>query len=261
MDEDEREGEHGEEGRISALDLVATSARVLGSSFVPFALITLLVMAPGYVATISLGEWASGEAGAVDPTTLFWASLGTGALRTVLTFVAQATMVHGTVERLAGRPASLRGSLAAALGRTGPLLALAMIQSLAIWLALLACVVPGAVLLCVLFVSIPAAVVERRGPLEAMQRSADLTRGHRLTIFAVALPVLVIAVAARYGLSAALPLLAPLELPLRIADLVVQGVIAALFTMFQAVLAAVFYARARRIHDGLDADAIAKVFE
>lgn len=261
MDEDEREGEHGEEGRISALDLVATSARVLGSSFVPFALITLLVMAPGYVATILVGEWASAEAGFVDPSIVLWASLGTGVLRTVLTFVAQATMVHGTVERLAGRPASLRHSLGAALRRTGPLFALAMIQSLAIGLAFLACVVPGAVLLCVLFVSIPAAVVERSGPLEAMQRSADLTRGHRLTIFAVALPVLVLAVAARYGLSSALSLLAPLDVPLGIAELAAQGVVAALFTMFQAVLAAVFYARARRIHDGLDADAIAKVFE
>jgi hypothetical protein len=218
-------------------------------------------MAPGYVATLYLREWASAGAGAVDPSILFWASLGTGALRTVLAFVAQATMVHGTVERLAGRPASVRGSLAAALRRAGPLLALAMIESLALALAFLACVVPGAVLLCVLFVSIPAAVVERRGPLEAMQRSADLTRGHRLTIFAVVLPVLVLAVAARYGLSAALPLLAPLDVPLRIADLAAQGLTAALFTMFQAVLAAVFYARARRIHDGLDADAIAKVFE
>ena len=255
MDEDDLHG--GEEERIGALELVVTSARVLGSSFLAFALLTLLVLIPGYVATISLREWAGGG----DPNAVLWASLATAALRTVLTLLAQAALVHGTVERLAGRPVSLRRSLAAVLGRAWPLLALAMIQSLAISLALLACIIPGVVLACVLFVSIPAAVVERRGPLEAMQRSADLTRGHRLTLFAVGLPLVLLAVAGHYGLSMALAPHAPLDLPLRIADYAAQALFAALFMMFQAVLAAVLYTRARRIHDGDDVDTIAKVFE
>src|SRR5690606_382269 len=159
------------------------------SSFVALALIALSVMAPSYLAGVALSEWAG--AGGVAPRTFAWARLGVEGLGTALTFVAQAAMVHGAVERLAGRPVRLRRSFA----------------------VVLACVVPAVVLACVLFVSIPAAVVEERGPLEAMQRSADLTRGHRLTLFAVGLPLVLLAVAARYGLAQ----LALLDLPLRLA--------------------------------------------
>jgi hypothetical protein len=94
-----------------------------------------------------------------------------------------------------------------------------------------------------------------------MQRSADLTRGHRLVIFAVGLPLLLVFGAASYGLDLGASRLAPLGFALRIGRHAAHGLVETTFTMVHAVLAAVFYARARRIHDGADVDAIAKVFE
>lgn len=41
--------------------------------------------------------------------------------------------------------------------------------------------------MCVLYVAVPACVVERLNPVDALKRSADLTLGHRWPVFAIAL--------------------------------------------------------------------------
>jgi hypothetical protein len=44
-------------------------------------------------------------------------------------------------------------------------------------------VVPGLIVLCMLYVTTPSAVLERPGVTGALRRSRELTRGHRLQIF------------------------------------------------------------------------------
>ncbi len=47
---------------------------------------------------------------------------------------------------------------------------------------MLALLVPGFILLIMWFVAIPVCVVEQRGSWASMQRSAELTKGHRWKI-------------------------------------------------------------------------------
>jgi hypothetical protein len=49
--------------------------------------------------------------------------------------------------------------------------------------------IAGAVIMCIWFVAAPAAVAERLGPVAALGRSADLTRGRRWNIFGLSLLV------------------------------------------------------------------------
>jgi hypothetical protein len=122
----------------------------------------------------------------------------------------------------------------------------------------------------VLYASIPSAVCERLGPIEAWKRSADLTSGHRLTIFLTMLVLflvlfmisctincglqMVVASPDNFGQQQVMPLAA------RIFSYIVDISISLFTTIFQSAVCAVFYARVRGIRDGVDANAIAEVF-
>jgi hypothetical protein len=68
--------------------------------------------------------------------------------------------------------------------RQGSVLGLGVVVGLAVGIgALVAYGVPGYVLQCLLFVAVPAAIVERLGLGLALWRSVKLTEDYRLTIF------------------------------------------------------------------------------
>lgn len=265
-------------GVIRVGDLLSTASRAVGARFASFAAIALLVLSPGMIASVIAQEWVQAEIWAIEQglgdyaaaqqamVVALLATFGAVLVQTVLQFFAQAAIMYGTVEFMAGRRAGVAKSLGAGLSHAWVIIALAVLNTLAIGFGLLFCIIPGVILTCVLFASVPAAVVERTGPIEAMQRSAELTDGHRMTIFLAALLVGVVFFAFSFvvgcGLGAAggtSP--SPDALPLRLVGYGVDWVVGTLLGMFQSALAAVFYARARGIHDGVDADAIAKVFE
>lgn len=262
-------------GIIEVSDLLSTTSRLVGSSFGAFAAIALLVTAPGLVASAVAQEWVQAETwkleqGMLDsPSGVFLATagaMGAALLQVVLQFFAQAAMMYCTVELMAGRRPDVSKSLGAGFSHAWVIALLAVLNTLAISFGLLFCIIPGVILMCVLFASVPAAVVERVGPIEAMQRSADLTNGHRMTIFLASLLVGVVFFVFAFVVGCGLGVMggtspAPDALPIRILGYVTDSVLGTLVAIFQSVLAAVFYARARGIRDGVDADAIAKVFE
>lgn len=262
-----------EAGFITVSDLLGTTSRTIGARFASFLGIALVVLSPAAILGIGSQELMHAgisaqqhSLGGVDDLLVVVAGLGSvGAalLRIVLQFFAQAAIMYVTVEHIAGRRASVGQSLSAGFTHALPILGLAILNSLAIGFGTLVCLIPGFILMCVLFASVPAAVVERLGPIEAMQRSADLTHGHRLTIFlalfVVGLVYLAIVVPLSLALVAGGAVTAP-SAGIRVANYALDWGGTTVFTCFQAVLAAVFYARVRGVRDGVDADEIARVF-
>lgn len=122
---------------------------------------------------------------------------------------------------------------------------------------MLACFVPGLFLALMLYVAVPAAVEERLGPIGALRRSAELTRGYRLHIFYVLTKLAI----AQFALSFAVNLLVALAGAEAWVRQAVAFVIAALFVGLGATATAVAYYRLRMVKEGVGADEMVSVFD
>ena len=122
------------------------------------------------------------------------------------------------------------------------------------------------------FLAIPAAVAEQCGPIEAMQRSLRLTKGHRLKILAGLLVILVVfvvvvilgmIVTAPFGGGQIDPSTGQMQGmstgALIIGTIVGIGQTMVLLTMLSS-FAGVTYAKIRGVDEGVDAASIASVF-
>jgi len=73
-----------------------------------------------------------------------------------------------------------------------PLFLLAVVVGVLTWIGFLLLIVPGVILTLMWIVSAPALVVEDKGVLDSMSRSADLTRDNRMRILGVGILILAI---------------------------------------------------------------------
>ena len=124
----------------------------------------------------------------------------------------------------------------------------------------------------IFFLSIPAAVVERTGTIKAMERSLELTKGHRGTIFLVlfllVLVLIVIVVASSCCIGGATAgAIDPSTMQMQEVgffslafNFIVGLAMQMLRIMVIGAIAAVIYARVRGLKDGVDANSIAQVF-
>lgn len=128
-----------------------------------------------------------------------------------------------------------------------------LLASIAVFAGALLFIVPGIILALVLWVAIPAGVVERRFG-SALRRSHQLTRGHKTPLFGLLLLLGVIEVACGLVFPAIAADVAPQLGPFT------NALVDAVTTSFSAVLAAVCYHDLRVLKEGADT-AVAKVFE
>jgi hypothetical protein len=184
-------------------DTLSRTYSVWARNLLPFAVVSFVVHLPSLALSIALGR--------PDPTRPaagFWVNTG---LSLFLSLVSTGALMHGVLEHLKGRRASIGEMLRVGLARFGPVLAVAIAIYLALTIGLVLFVVPGIVVGCVLFVAIPVAVVERGVGLRgALGRSAALTKGNRFALFVVALLVWLTTVAIGMpamilGVTSALP--------------------------------------------------------
>lgn len=264
-------------GVITVGDLLSTGARAIGANFASFAVVAVIVMSPAMVANIGVNELIQGDpygaysSGLAGMSALF--SIGVLLLQGAANFLAQAMLMYATVEFMAGRKASVGDAFGKGLSHAPVVLAIAFLNTLAIGLGTLLCIIPGIIVACTLYAAVPSAVVERLGPIEAMKRSADLTQGHRMTIFMTLLVIGLISFAftCTFGMVLGGGMLASgdigdpgslqnMSLGVRVANYAFTYAIQIGQLIVQAAVAAVFYARIRGIRDDVDADAIADVF-
>ena len=177
-------------------------------------------------------------------------------LSIVLNTLAQAVIVYGAFQDMRGRPGNLGDCLRVGLGRFFPIIGLAICMSIGIMIGFVLLVIPGIILAVMWFVATPACVVEQLGPMSAMGRSSELTKGHRWKIFGMLVLVVIGAGIVSLIIGALLGLTGSFVL-VTLGTLAWAGVWGA----FYAIFGVVTYHDLRVAKEGVDVHQIAAVFD
>ncbi len=242
----------------AALDpgAVAFSAgRVIGRSFsvwlrnfVPFSIVTLVVHLPVLALAAAMPPGGGPGWNAAD-------NLLSGLAR----LVAIGALAYGVLESLHGERPSIGALFRTGFRKLGSVFAVSFRVGLWLLLGVVLLVVPALVWYCALFVAVPAIVVENeRDSAEALQRSRDLTRGHRWAILAVVLVMFVVSVAGVLLAGALSVALRSLPQP---APTLAAVAVIALASTVGACAPAVAYHDLRLAKEGVSTADLVKVFE
>lgn len=104
-------------------------------------------------------------------------------LNLVGVFLLQGMVVKVAVNGFNGKSTSFSQAFDVGVKMFLPLLGLAIVAGVATGLGYILLIVPGLILSVLWSVAAPTVVVEKRGVFESLQRSRDLTRGHRWSVF------------------------------------------------------------------------------
>lgn len=243
---------------------ISQSFSIWARNLVPFTLIMLLVMLPELL-------WGAALMTQLTPEGLTpgvarhvgWFVIGTVVLGFVLQPVAAGAIIYGVFRQLRGEPAGLGACLAAGFRLLLPVLGVAFVSALIVLGGFVLLVIPGIIFSIALFVAVPVAVVEKKGVMDSIRRSFELTAGSRWRIFGVVFVIGIIervisagfeqAVTGGTGAGASLS-----ELK---AWLIIVLALGLLFGAVSAVASALVYHKLKVQKEGADAEALAAVFD
>ena len=175
--------------RFTVGKVLRTGCAVWVRNIVPFLLITALFYAPPWIWAASVANGEHTREALASANQVF--DIATYLTMLLNVFVA-ATLTYGVVMELDGQRASIGACVVTGLRRFLPALGVGALTELCVCLASIALVVPGFIVLCMLYVATPVSVVERPGIAAALSRSSQLTQDRRWSVFALIL-VLVVA--------------------------------------------------------------------
>jgi hypothetical protein len=236
---------------FDAAHVVNQTFSILMRNLLPFCLVTLVASLPQVLIDAT-------RMGAVNPNSaragLTMIFTGLGAM--ILGAISQAAVLYGAFDDMRGRRVDLFESLRVGLRRFFPLIGTALLFIIFAAVSALALIFPAFIVMTMLFVSIPACVVERLGPIKSMSRSARLTKGYRWKIFGLLAATIVVTLVVKGvfgGLARAAggPMLA----------LVLLLFWNTVWNAFQAILTVVTYHDLRVVKEGVNTDQIAAVFD
>ena len=236
--------------------ILGRSFSIFGKNIVAFLLLGLLLHLPSLYmaydlgAQIDAGTW-DGKSGVLLPTIIGFLS---GQM-------LAATLIYGTVMELRGMHAGVGKCVQVGLVRALPVVLTAIVASLAIGVGILLLVIPGIIVMTILYVAIPVAVVERPGIMASLSRSSDLTSGYRMQIFGLAIVIGGAGWLVNY-LIQDMATEAFLEDPSSITTyLFAETGISIVLAIIGAIISGVVYHDLRAIKDGVNIDELAAVFE
>lgn len=238
--------------------ILEKSFEVYLRNFIPFSLLMALITAPLFFLEL--------QAVSSDPV-LSWSPLFLDRLNTllrlVLPYAAGAILIFGTVQELRGQRASFGECVRRGIVAFIPVLGVVFIVSLAILVGIVLLVIPGLVVMTMLWVAIPVAVVERPGVIATLHRSSALTRGYRWRVFGIIVALVIIAGGAGLIIGfASLIFIDPVNDPhIEEIEVVLGYAIDIVFSGIGAVSVAVSYHLLRSAKEGIDIEEIAKVFD
>lgn len=166
---------------FTAGNVLSRAFSVYGSNLASFTAITALVHIPLF----AVGYLLAAEVGSESPDLSRVETLGlafTG-LAVLLHPIASAAVIYGVFHSLRGQRADFGDCLSQGLARALPVLGVAILAGFTIMGGMLLFIIPGLIAAVALYLAIPAAVVERIGPMAALTRSWALTDGSRWGIF------------------------------------------------------------------------------
>lgn len=247
--------------------VLSRSFSTLFRNFVPFMLLALVISAPPYVygilynipESMDFGNPAFGGYSAGDVVMTL--------AQILLAYILTAALVYGTIQHLRGRDVNIGECFGKGLSMILPVLGVAFVSVLLMLIGFVALVIPGIIVVTMLWVAIPAAVIERNG-LSALSRSAELTKGYRWRIFVLLLALIFIMILLSLPLGAASGFLVFNAMSggdgfaTSMTILMAFNWILASFTgALSAVVYAVSYHDLRVAKEGADTDQIASVFD
>ncbi|MFT5684055.1 MAG: hypothetical protein ACI8RZ_004996 [Myxococcota bacterium] len=180
--------------------------------------------------------------------------------------LATAALIHGVFRRLRGERASLGDSLQTMTSRLFPVIGFSLLSSLIIGIGYMLCIIPGIIMSCLMYVGLPAVVVENRGPIEAIRRSDGLTEGFRWGIFGLLFVIGLSQLVLQWGLTMALGML---DFSTLFSDVMVTVWVSQIMlyilqiatTALSGVFVAVAYHDLRVSRDGIDSGDLVSVFD
>lgn len=223
---------------------------VFGANLVPFCVLALILMIPSLIYTLAV-------VANLDPTAAYSPSaLLAIVIQMVLSQLIAAAITYGSFQYLRGQPVGIGEALSRGLSLILPMIGVAILAGLAIGLGFILLIVPGIIIAVMLWVAIPAAVVERPGVVASLSRSAELTKGYRWPVFGILVIIVVLAMVVGFVIQFVLAMIGGPTL-----YALGNWVVNAVFGAFSATVAAVGYYFLRVAKEGVDINEIAKVFD
>lgn len=234
--------------------LIGTTFSTWFRNLVPFTFLAMIVLSPMAAVDYWVSTLGVDDRGMPPIGPRLLSMLMPYALTPVLT----GALTFGVVQQLRKQPGGFGASLAQGLRALPTVIGTSVLVWIR-WAAFsLLFVIPGIMEAFRLYVAIPATVMERCGPGNAVQRSIALTDGSRWQLFASSIVMaIIVTVPAAIGtfvyvLSTGLEAEPPWWIP---------TAVQILFGSLGATIAAVAYFQLRMLKEHIDADQIAKVFE
>lgn len=234
-------------------DVIGRGFRLYFSNLTTFVPLSLIAFLPVWLGLLLVEQGAAMGPGGAGASVFIMV-----ALQTVAGYWLQAALVYGTISSMRGHPASFGETFAKALAALGSVILLGIVISFLVGLGMILFIVPGIIVMVMFFVAIPAAVVERNGVGAAMTRSRELTKGHRWSIFALFV-VMMLALTLVSGLVGFATGVGKGQIG--DAGLWINQIVSMFIAGIWATITAVAYHDLRILKDGGDTETIARAFD
>ena len=237
--------------RVGAL--IARGFSIWFKNFLPTSLLALVVSAP----LVALVYFFVPREPSLDSDDGSLYSLLNALIAGFTGLVLSGALSYTVFQQLRGRKVGFGESLQIGLSRILPVLGVGILAGLCYVLGTLACVIPGIIAMCALYVSVPVCVVEKPGIVASLKRSFELTRNSRWPIFGAYF------VQNLFGTLLAMAtafVLAALQVEESVLNVVVT-LASGLYATPNAVMQAVAYHDLRTGKEGAEIDELVAVFE
>lgn len=114
-----------------------------------------------------------------------WRGLILRGLQALVGMVLTSALVYGVFQQLRGKHAGVGECVSRGFRSLLSVLAVGIVAGVIIALGLVLLIVPGIILMCMYWVAVPCAVIEKAGVGSALSRSATLTKGRRWAILGI----------------------------------------------------------------------------
>jgi hypothetical protein len=236
------------------IDVGAVVAETFSAYFknvVPFSIVTVIALLPVIIGTLVLvlsPESLGGEemVGVV--------AIGIMLLSILAIPLAAGAITHGVLEHIRKRPVALGRCVAVGLRMMVTIILVGILQALATFAGFLLLIIPGIIIGVALTLSVPAAVEERIGAVDALKRSWELTRGSRWKVWGVLFLIGIIGGVVEFGANM-ISIVSPM------AGISISLLLDVITTGLNATAAALMYYRLRSFKERLDLNELASVFD
>jgi hypothetical protein len=255
--------------------ILGLSLSILFRNIVPFGLISILIMSPTHIYLYVSDPYSALGDPQFSPSEIINVALFYFLIELILSYFLTAVLVFGVFQSLRGQPVSIFQSLVRGLSVFFPAIVVFIIMVL-IWVVIGALIIfsvafaysgvggiilavfvgiPALYVLSILWVVVPAAVVEGR-VFSAFGRSRFLTKDNRWRVLGLLILVIVINMFVQYLAEFVGGMIGSNS-----SAILLAWAVTALTTAFFAVVVTVSYYRLCQVKDGVDEKEIAAVFD